>query len=80
MKRRVMTLERQRMRGEGDRQITMSEKENHAVSDTARDGWQIEHSMAPCWSNRQTNKKANFSVQAGIVQRRKQPPLISKNS
>lgn len=38
MKGREMTLERQRMRGDGDRQITTSEEGKHVpASDT--DGW-----------------------------------------
>lgn len=40
MKGREMTLERQRMRGDGDRQITTSEEGKHVpASDTETDGW-----------------------------------------
>lgn len=39
MKGREMTLERRRMRGDEDRQITTSEEGKHAEVDTETDGW-----------------------------------------
>lgn len=53
MKRRVMILERQRMRGEGDRQITTSEEESRAASDA--------ESKARNQVVQPGNKKATFS-------------------